>query len=151
MFIIDLGAPSYYSTLGLSPIASFDEIRTARDQMIKELRDKQSKAATPEEKQKFIDRQTEINAIGETLARPEKRKEYDRANAHLGFFMVQVAAAPLFMEKADRMHVLHRMIKDFLAARGVELRPLSDMDRDDFSADETPIELLDNLLREEKP
>jgi hypothetical protein len=135
--------------LGVSPTVSSEEIRTARDQQVKRLREALRDAKTDEEKQRLNERQTEVNNIGETLARPQKREEYDRANAHLSFFTIQVAAAPLFVDKADRLHVLHRVIRQFLAEKGVELQPLSDLDRDDFSADETPIALLDQLLEED--
>ncbi len=146
MFMIDLGMQSYYSLLGVSPAASAGEIREARDRKIKELRERQRIAQGPEE-EKLKDRQKEINAAGETLARPKNREEYDRQNSHLKFFSVRVAAAPLFVEKADRIHVLHRAIREFLAAKSIDLPPLSDIEREDFSADETPIDLLDNLLR----
>jgi len=146
MFMIDLGAQSYYTMLGISPGSSGADIRAARDKLIKELKEKE-RAAPSEEKKKLEGRQKEINAAGETLARPEKREEYDRANAHLKFFIVRVAAAPLFVEKDDRIYVLHRALRNFLAAKEVDLPPLSDLEREDFSADETPIDLLDNLLR----
>lgn len=148
MFIIDLGAQSYYSMFGLSPTASFAEIAAARENLHKELLEKQRQAKTEEEKQKHVKRQAEFSAMGETLGRPEKRKEYDRAHAHLGFFVVQVAAAPLFVDKGERLYVLHRIIRGFLADKGVELQPLSDLDREDFSTDETPVALLDKLLAE---
>jgi len=147
MFMIDLGMQSYYSLLGVSPAASAGEIREARDQKVKELREQQRMAKDSEEKKKLEDRQKEINTAGEKLARPKEREEYDRQNAHLKFFSVRVAAAPMFVEKADRIYVLHRAIREFLAPKGVDLTPLSDIEREDFSADETPIDLLDNLLR----
>jgi len=147
MFMIDLGTQSYYSLLGISPSVSVGEIRDARDKMIKNLREKQRGVRDSEEKQKIEARQKEINAAGEALVRHGKREEYDRANAHLKFFTVRVAAVPLFVEKADRIYVLHRAIKNFLTVREVDLPPLSDIDREDFSADETPNELLDNLIK----
>lgn len=147
MFMIDLGAQSYYSTLGISPNASIAEIRVACDRVGKELAEKRRAAASDEEKEKIDERLKHINsAIGETLKRPEKRREYDRANAHLRFFTAQVAAAPIFVDKVERAHVMHRIVKNFLAARGVKLSPLSDVEREDFSNDESPIELLDSLL-----
>lgn len=147
MFIIDLGAQSYYSALDISPNASIAEIRIACDRAGKELAEKLRAAASDEERKKITDRLKYINSyVGETLKRPETRKEYDRAHAHLRFFTVQVAAAPMFVDKVDRMHVMHRIVKDFLAERGVLLSPLSDVEREDFTGDESPIELLDNLL-----
>ena len=88
-----------------------------------------------------------INAAGEILVRPNDRAEYDRQNPHLKFFLVQTAAAPMFTEKADRLHVLYRVTKDFLAEKEIEVPPLSDMERFDFTADETPMPLLDKLLQ----
>jgi curved DNA-binding protein CbpA len=145
MFMIDLGVQSYYSLLGVSPSANAAEIREARDRKIKELRERQRIAKGPEA-ENIKARQKEINAAGETLARPKDREKYDRLNSHLKFFSVRVAAAPLFVEKADRMYVLHRAMREFLAAKGVNLQPLSDIEREDFSADETPIDLLDDLI-----
>lgn len=149
MFMIDLGAQSYYSMLDVSPAASPKEINSAWDRVGKELRHKQAQASE-EEKQRLEKRLQELNSIGNTLASLETREEYDRKNAHLKFFVLQVAAAPLFVEKADRLHVLHATLQRFLAVKGVTLPPLSDLDRTDFSEDETPNELLDNLLKEDE-
>ena len=146
MFIIDLGTQSHYALLGISPSASAGEIRAVRDRLVKEYVEKE-RIAPPEEKQRLEDRKKEINAAGEVLARPAEREKYDQANAHLRFFTVRVAAAPMFVEKADRIYVLHRAIRNFLEMQEVDYPPLSDMEREDFSADETPNELLDNLLK----
>jgi uncharacterized protein YaaR (DUF327 family) len=146
MFMIDLEAQSYYAIIGISPSSSIEEIRIARDNMINELK-KKERTASAEEKKKIEARQKEINAAGETLVRPEEREKYDRANAHLKFFTVRIVSAPLFVEKADRIYVLHRAIRNFLVTQNVDLPPLSDLEREDFSADETQIDLLDNLLK----
>jgi hypothetical protein len=149
MFMIDLGAQSYYSTLGISPNASVKEIQVVCDRMGKELVEKRRVAASDEDREKIDERLKYINStVGETLRRPEKRKEYDRANAHLRFFTVQIAAAPMFVDQVERLHDMHRLIKDFLAGKGVTLSPLSDVEREDFSTDESEVELLDNLLWE---
>lgn len=146
MFMIDLGAQSYYSALGISPNASIAEIRIACDRAGKELVEKLRVAASQEEREKINDRLKYINSAGEMLKRPEKRKEYDRLNAHFRFFTVQVAAAPMFVDKVDRMHVMHRIVKDFLLEKGVRLSPLSDVEREDFAGDESPVRLLDDLM-----
>ena len=146
MFMIDLGTQSYYSALAISPNATIAEIRIACDRVGKELAEKLRAATSDDEREKINGRLKHINSVGETLKRPEKRKEYDRANAHLRFFTVQIAAAPMFVDKLDRLHVLHRVIKDSLLEKGVRLSPLSDVEREDFSDDESPVELLDNLL-----
>ena len=147
MFMIDLGTQSYYSALDISPNATIAEIRIACDRVGKELAEKLRAATSDDEREKVNSRLKYINSeVGETLKRPEKRKEYDRDHAHLRFFTVQVAAAPMFVEKVDRLHVMHRVIKDFLSKKGVRLSPLSDVEREDFTDDESPVELLDNLL-----
>ena len=146
MFMIDLGTQSYYSAIDISPNASIAEIRIACDRAGKELAEKLRAAKSDDEREKINSRLKYINSVGETLKRPEKRKEYDRDHAHLRFFTVQVAAAPMFVNKVDRLYVMHRIVKDFLATKGVVLSPLSDVEREDFSDDESPVELLDNLL-----
>jgi curved DNA-binding protein CbpA len=146
MFMIDLGAESLYSKIGLSPNATNAEIRTARDNLIQKLVEEGRQTTDPEMKKSNEDRQKEINSAGDRLAAPEDRKKYDAENAHLKFFLPQVAAAPLFAEKSDRMIVLHRSIREFLVSKGEVLSPLSDVERFDFSSDETPIGLLDSLL-----
>src|SRR5258706_437523 len=105
MFMIDAGAPSYYSTLGLTPTASFDEIRAKGDQIGEELQRKLADATTTEKKQQVEAHLTEINNVVNILKSPEKRAAYDNANAHLVFFTLQVAAAPLFVEKSDQLYV----------------------------------------------
>lgn len=147
MFMIDLGLPSYYSIIDVSPSASQAEIRDARDRKGKELKEKLNATRDSEERKKIEERLKEINAAGDTLASPERREEYDQNNAHLKYFTMQRVAAPMFFEKTDRLYVLHRAITDFLTAQKVVLPPLSDMEQEDFSVDETPNELLDNLLR----
>jgi curved DNA-binding protein CbpA len=150
MFMIDLGAESLYSKLGLSPDATQAQIVEARDAIDIKLTDERRKADASndlEERKKIEARQAKIHAAFEELARPDKRKEYDKENTHLRFFLPQSAAVAMFMEKADRIYVLHRVISEFLAAKGEKLLPLSDIDRVDFTADETPIDLLDNLLK----
>jgi curved DNA-binding protein CbpA len=145
MFMIDLGAQSYYSALGISPNASIAEIRIACDRAAKDLVEK-LRVAAPDEREKINERLKYINSVGEKLKRPEERKEYDRTHAHLRFFTVQVAAAPMFVDKVDRMHVMHRIVKDFLLEKGVRLSPLSDVEREDFAGDESPVRLLDDLM-----
>lgn len=144
--MIDLGTQSYYSALDISPNANVAEIRIACDRAGKELAEKLRAATSDDEREKINGRQKYINEVGETLKRPEKRKEYDRTHAHLRFFTVQVAAAPMFVNKVDRLYVMHRIVRDFLGMKGVPLSPLSDVEREDFTGDESSVELLDNLL-----
>jgi|SRR5215470_3488187 len=144
MFMIDLGADSHYSLLGVSPTATTAEIRQARDRMVKELRERQRRE--PSNREELEKRQTAVNAAGEELVRPAKRTEYDQQNAHLRFFTVRDAAVPLFVDPGHRIDVLHGAISAHLLEAGVALRPLSDVDRTDFAADETPNQLLDELL-----
>jgi curved DNA-binding protein CbpA len=147
MFMIDLGTQSYYSVLGVTPSANIAAIRSARDTLVNDLARKMRTAETDAEKLALEVRQKEINAAGETLVRPDKREEYDRAHAHLRFFTVRVASVPMFTDKADGFFVLHRAISEFLAAKGLAVAPLSDLEAQDFLSDETPNDLLENLLR----
>ncbi|KOV86716.1 DnaJ domain-containing protein [Nocardia sp. NRRL S-836] len=144
MFMIDPGARSYYSLLGVAPDATAAEIRQARFRLIHELRARQRRE--PTRRGELEEQQKVVNSTSEVLARPARRAEYDRDNAHLRFFTVRRAAAPMFTEPADRVAVLHRVLREHLAAQGVELPPLSDVDRTDFTADHSPNLLLDALL-----
>ena len=146
MFMIDPGAESYYSLLAVAPDATAAEIREARDRLIHELRTRQRRE--PTRRGELEERQKEVNAVGEVLVRPARRTRYDEKNAHLRFFTVRPAAAPLFTEQADRVAVLHRVLREHLTAQGVALPPLSDLDRTDFTADHSPHRLLDELLAE---
>lgn len=146
MFIVDLGAESYYSFFGLTPDATAEEIRAARDRMFRDV-EMQRRTADPAEARRLEQKQQEIGAKGDTLARPQKRAEYDRANAHLRLFVVRPAAAPMYLSKADRLFALDRVVRDFLAGAGVDVPPLSDIDRRDFTADYTRNDLLEELLK----
>lgn len=144
MFMIDLGVDSHYSLLGVSPDATAAEIRQARDSLVRELRERQRRE--PTRRQELTERQRMINNIGEELARPVKREQYDRDHEHLRFFTIRSATAPMFTDPQDRIDVLHRVISAHLRAAGVPVRPLSDLDRDDFTADVTRNDLLDELI-----
>jgi hypothetical protein len=148
MFIIDLGAESYYSMFSLSPDASPREIRDARDKIGKDLTERILAAKDPIAKKELEERQRTINNAGETLARSEDRAKYDKANAHLRFFLIQNSSALPFFDKSFRIEWLHQVIREFLASKGADLSPLSDLERTDFSGDETPNDLLDALLKQ---
>ena len=147
MFMFDLGGDSYYSFLNLLPTATPEEIRAARDKKFAELENLKRAAKDPEERRKLEERQKEVGQKGDTLARPDSRAKYDEANAHLRFFIVRPAAAPLYVDKTDRLFAIDRAVRRFLAGRNFAAPPLCDLDRTDFSADEQRIELLDRLLR----
>jgi curved DNA-binding protein CbpA len=144
MFMVDLGGDSHYALLGVSPTATAGEIRRARDRLVQQLREQQRRE--PTRSPELVRRQKAVNAAGEELARPANRAAYDQANAHLRFFTVRDAAAPMFVDVAARIDVLHRAIAAHLRAAGAPLPPLSDLDRSDFRADQTPNPLLDELL-----
>src|SRR5205807_1866558 len=91
-------------------------------------------------------RQEEINNIGAEVIPPAKRARYDKEHEHLRLFTVRSAAAPMFVDPLDRIDVLHRVIDGRLRAAGVPIRPLSDLDRGDFTADLSPNDLLDELI-----
>ena len=65
MFMIDLGAESYYSVLGVTPNATAAQIRQARDGLIRELRIRQRRE--PTRHGELDERQRVINAAGEEL------------------------------------------------------------------------------------
>jgi len=144
MFMVDLSADSHYTLLGVAPTATADEIRMARDRLVKELKERHRRE--PTNRDELVERLKAVNAAGEALVRPAERTKYDQKNAHLRFFTVRRAAAAMFIEAGDRVDILHRAISAHLAGAGVPLRPLSDLDRVDFLADASPNPLLDQLL-----
>jgi hypothetical protein len=144
MFMIDLGGESHYTLLGVVPTATTAEIRAARDARVKELRERQRRE--PDRRGELMELQKVINAVGEVLARPARRAEYDLKNAHLRFFTIRTAAAPMFVDPMARVAVLHRAIVTHLRAAGVPVQPSSDLERTDFRGDETANALLDELL-----
>ena len=144
MFMVDLGIDSHYALLGVSPDATAAEVRQARDSLIRQLRERQRRE--PTRRQELTERQRLINNVGEELARPAKRAQYDKDNEHLRFFTIRTAAAAMFTDPPDRIDVLHRVISAHLRAAGVAVRPLSDLDRSDFTADVTPNTVLDELI-----
>lgn len=145
MFMINLDAESHYSVLGISPTASREEIRQARDGLIRKV--EEQKRREPARREELEAKAKKINAVGDTLARPKERAEYDKANTHLRLFTVRTGAAPMFTDAADRVDALYRAVQAHLRRAGVVLAPCSDIDRWDFTADETPSPLLDELLR----
>jgi curved DNA-binding protein CbpA len=145
--MIDLGAESYYSYLGIAPSATAEEIRAARDRMFKEVEISKRAATDKEERDKLEEKLKEIGQKGDTLARPESRANYDSSNAHLRCFVIRPAAAPIYTEKADRLFALDRAARRFLARKGASVAPLCDLYRTSFEPDEQPVELLDRLLR----
>ncbi|CRK59395.1 hypothetical protein [Alloactinosynnema sp. L-07] len=142
MFMIELGAESFYTVLGVEPTATAAEIREARDALIRDLREQLRRE--PARRTELEERQRAVNTAGEELARPAKRAEYDAANAHLRFFTVRDAAAGLFNDRADRVEVLHTAIATHLRLAGVQVTPRSDLDRQDFDSDLTPDPRLDH-------
>jgi curved DNA-binding protein CbpA len=141
MFMVELAADSYYGLLGVEPDATFAEIREARDREVRQLRERQR--CEPSNGDELQERQKKVNAAGEMLARPANRAQYDKEHAHLRFFTVRAAAAPMFVDQRERIDALHRAIVAHLGRRGVRLPPMSDLDRVDFGEDLTPNPLLD--------
>lgn len=144
MFMIDLDADSHYALLGVAPDAGVEEIRSARDRIVKELKERVRRE--PTNREELERRLKTVNAAGEVLVRPAERSKYDQQNAHLRFFTKRRAAAAMFTDAGHRVDVLHRAISAHLDAAGAPLRPLSDLDRTDFAADLAPSPLLDELL-----
>ena len=141
MFMVELDADSYYSLLGVDPNAPSATIRKVRDDLIKSLRDRARRE--PTSRDELTARQRKVNAAGRTLTAPAERTKYDREHAHLRLFTVRSAAAPMFIDPHDRFQAIYRAISEHLRGMHTPLPPLSDLDRDDFSADLTPTPLLD--------
>jgi len=150
MFMIDLSTPSHYAVLGIAPTATAAEIRKARDDKVLELRQQARREQSPERKAELAEREQAINAAAETLARPARREEYDQDHPDLRLFTVRVAAAPLFTDPAQRISVLYQALIEHLAGLGARTRPLSDLYRTDFTTDETPNQLLDDLIAQRR-
>jgi len=51
------------------------------------------------------------------------RRQYDKDNAHLTFFVLCRAAAPAFDERDLRLQWMHRAVRDFLARKGEPVDP----------------------------
>ncbi|MBA2696357.1 MAG: DnaJ domain-containing protein [Actinobacteria bacterium] len=150
MFMIDLGTPSHYALLGVAPTATAAEIRKARDDMVLWLRKEARREQTPERKAELAEREQAVNAAAEVLARPARREEYDQEHPDLQLFTVRSAAAPLFTDPAQRISVLYQALIEHLAGLGARTRPLSDLYRTDFTTDETPNQLLDDLIAQRR-
>lgn len=146
MFMIDLDGSSPYTLLGVAPTATIAEIRTARDELINRLRTEARGESDPARKEELEEKQRRINAAADPLVRPARREEFDREHPELRTLTVRSAAAPFFTDPAHRTDVLYRVLFEHLTARGARLHPSSDLYRTGFTADETPNQLLDDLL-----
>lgn len=148
MFMIDTGGDNHYAFFGIAPDASPAAIRDARDAMYNRLETSKEQIRDPEELARIEEKLKQISKKGDELTRPELREKYDRENAHLRFLMVQPAAAPLFRSRVDRVYVIDRAVRGFLAAAGAPIDPLCDLERTDFHQDFSPAPALDRLLEE---
>jgi curved DNA-binding protein CbpA len=146
MFMVDLGALSFYSILGILPHADMREIREGQNRKFRDIERRRLNTSDPEERRTLEDQLREINTIGDTLSSPAKRQQYDRDNAHLTFFVLCRAAAPAFDERDLRLEWMHRAVRDFLARKGERVDPITDLERTDFAADFTDNALLDRML-----
>jgi hypothetical protein len=142
MFMVEIVTDSHYSTLGVAPDALAAEIRDARDRRVAQLREQERRE--PTNREALIELQKAVNAAGAELVRPARRERYDRQNPHLRFFAVRTAAAPIFVQPADRLAALRAAIGAHLAAAGVPVAPPSEVDRLDFTADFSRHPLLDD-------
>ena len=142
MFRIEITNDSHYAVLGVSPDASPEEITQARDLGVHSLRVRQR--LEPAKRDELVERQKLLNAAGEALARPARRRQYDEANPHLHYFAVRTAAAPMFVTTPDRVVALRAAIARHLDAAGVPLPRASDLERLDFTGDLTWHALLDD-------
>jgi hypothetical protein len=146
MFMIDLGVESHYSVLGVSPDASVNEIRDKKNDLVDAVKRKLRETKDPEEIKRLKAEELMLTDAGNTLCRGTDREAYNEQNAHLRFFTIQSASIPFYRRDADRLYVLHRVLRAFLAEKGCEILPLTEVERTDFSADESPIQLLDQIL-----
>jgi curved DNA-binding protein CbpA len=147
MFMIDLGVSSYYSVLGVPHDADVPSIRRTKANLAGDLERQYQMARSPDEKRRLEQRKQHVNQIGDELSDPERRAAYDRANVHLTYFAVRKAAAPTLEEPDLRLRWMHQAVRRFLARRGEVLEPVSDLEREDFSADFDDNALLERLLR----
>jgi curved DNA-binding protein CbpA len=149
MFMIDLGAQSHYSVLGVEPGAPIAEIRASLYKLSGDLERQRLKSGSPEEKRTIEERQQRINKVGDLMTNPAKRTNYDNVNAHLTFFQVRKATTPVWEERDLLLRWLHQTVREFLLSQGEVLRPINDLERTDFTSDFTPNELLERLLENE--
>jgi curved DNA-binding protein CbpA len=142
MFRIQIDTDSHYAVLGVPPDATPEQITQARDRGVHALRLRQRNE--PVNRDELIEMQKALNAAGETLARPARRREYDAANPHLRYFTVRTGAAPMFVNAADLVVALHAAIARHLDEAGAPPPIASDLERLDFTADLTWNALLDD-------
>jgi curved DNA-binding protein CbpA len=142
LFMVDLATDSHYALLGVAPDATVADIRAARDDLIRQLRERQRRE--PTNRDELIEKQKAINAAGEDLVRPARREQYDRTHAHLRLFSVRVAAAAMFVDRANLLSAIARAVEAHLDAAGTPVRPATDLYRFDFPDDLTPDPLLDD-------
>ena len=138
MFMIDPGADSLFSVLGLSPDATRSDITGAAAKLKVQLNAEKKSTSDPDKLKLLGDREREISDADERLSAPKEREKYDRENTHLRFFTIMPTAAPFYVTPVDRVYVLHRMIRRFLAAKGVELPPLTEVETTGSVSDWTP-------------
>jgi len=148
MFMVDLGMSSYYSVLGVSPDADVAVIRAAAATIYGDLERARLKTISPEEKRNLEGRKVNINSIRDALSNATQRSLYDRGNAHLTFFQVRKAAAPVWLERGLLLRWMHKAVREFLQEKGETIEPLTDLERSDFTADFTANEWLERLLEE---
>jgi curved DNA-binding protein CbpA len=150
MFMVDLGAQSYYSILGLSPQADAKQVRENTQRVYRELEKQRDKARDEDEKRAITEKQANINRIGGKLANPTERAKYDLENVHLTFFTIRPAGALVWSERDPLLRWMHRAVREFLVAKGESIEPMTDLERCDFTADFTANRLLEELLRREQ-
>lgn len=146
MFMIDLGASSYYSILGVPPDADAKEIAYRKNLKFRDLDRKLKNTRNPAEKEALEKQKLELNQIEGKLRNPRGRQEYDRQHVHLTFFVVRRVAAPVFDDARLRLEWIHGAVRDFLRAKGEQVEPVTDLDRSDFTDDYTRNDVLDRLL-----
>jgi curved DNA-binding protein CbpA len=149
MFMVNLGVQSDYSILGVSPEADASEIRSKTSKIYGDLDRQRLKVRNEEEKRKIIDKQVNINKIGDKLSNPIERAKYDLQNVHLTFFTIRKACAPIWEERSLLLRWMHQAVRDFLEKKGEKIPPITDLERTDFTSDFTENDLLERMLQRE--
>lgn len=145
-YMIDLSTDSHYEFLGISPDASKKEIAAAADKLGNNLQKKAQQITNPDEKEKIRTQQNRLSRVKSTLSAPKKKAEYDLENVHLRYFLTRPTSVPLFHSNVDRLFVLHRVLRQFLAEKGVEIAALMDTEQTDFSDEYEDVQVLNELL-----
>lgn len=136
-FPVPIEAPrnTRYDQLGIAVDATSEEVRAAENRASTRLR---AEGASEEVLAK---------AHAVDLGKPSARAAYDAENPPLALFRIEPTWAPMFDDRGLALDAVRRDVEAFLRERGVPPRPLSDLERVDFTAEYTFCPLLDEQAR----